>query len=536
MTGPAPHVYPKNKWQIAMAVTIGTLMGTIDTSIINVAMPHLRGTLSATVEEITWVSTGYVVASVIVMPLTAWLGSRFGRKRIYMAGLALFLLGSLLCGMARSLWPLVFFRILQGLGAGALQPTEQAILRETFPLEEQGRAMALYGFAIMLGPAIGPTLGGWIVDNYSWPWIFFINVPVGIAGLFWVWRVVEDPPYLERSKGRVDWWGLGLLVVGLAALQTLLEQGERDGWFESRANVAYAMIATAAVVMFIVQELTAREPVVDLRVLRERTFATGTVIGAVLGAVLFSSVFLLPIYMQELLRFDAMQSGLALLPRSIAMLITIPIVGQIYNRTSPRLVVIFGLVLGALSCFQMSRFTLQTSTAQILLPQVIQGVGLACIFIPLQTVALANVERRQMSAATGVSNLIRQLGGSFGVAIFASLLGRFTKRAQSLIAEHVSATDPNVLARLAAIKQMLVARGVDGGAAEAQAFKITGMQVAGQAAMISFERTFFILGLLFFASIPLVFLLDEGKVREARRAAQAGKKQSDHGDHLAVEI
>ena len=257
-----PPVYPKNKWLIAIAVTFGTLMGTIDTSIVNVALPHLRGTLSATVEEITWVSTGYVVASVIIMPLTAWLGARFGRKRIYMAGLILFLIGSIFCGTARTLPVLVFFRILQGLGAGALQPTEQAILRETFPPHEQGMAMGLYGFAIVLGPALGPTLGGWIVDNYSWPWIFYINIPVGLLGLFMVWRVVHDPPYLVRVKGDVDYMGLSLLVLGLAALQTLLEKGEQNDWFASKLNVAYACVATCALVMFVVHELTTAKPIV----------------------------------------------------------------------------------------------------------------------------------------------------------------------------------------------------------------------------------------------------------------------------------
>jgi DHA2 family multidrug resistance protein len=281
----------------------------------------------------------------------------------------------------------------------------------------------------------------------------------------------------------------------------------------------------------VVHELTTREPVVDLRVLRDRTFSSGTVIGAVLGAVLFSSVFLLPIYMQELLRFDAMQSGLALLPRSIAMLFTIPIVGQIYNRTSPRAVIAFGLFLGGLSCVQMSQFTLDTSRAQILLPQVVQGVGLACIFIPLSTVALAKIDRRKMSAATGLNNLIRQLGGSFGVAIFASLLGRFGTRAKVALASHVTLSDPVVYQRMAQMKAMFMSRGMDQAAAQAQAVKLLGMQVGGQAAMLSFERTFFILGLLFFASIPLVWLLDEG-----RSGAAAGAKAGGHEEHIAVEI
>ncbi len=525
----APIVYPKNKWLIAIAVTFGTLMGTIDTSIVNVALPHLRGTLSASVEEITWVSTGYIVAAVIIMPLTAGLGMRFGRKRIYLAGLILFLVGSFFCGAARTLPTLVIFRILQGLGAGALQPTEQAILRETFPPKEQGMAMGLYAFAIMLGPAIGPTLGGYIVDNYSWPWIFYINLPVGALGLFMVWRIVHDPPYFERVKGDVDWTGMALLIIGLGALQTLLEQGEQYNWFESKQNVAYAAIATASLVMFIVWELTVEKPAVNLRVLKNRSLATGTSIGAVLGAVLFSTLFLLPIYMQEFLGYDAMQTGLALMPRSLVMLVTIPIVGAIYNKTSPRLVISIGLTLGAFTCFQMSRFTLTTSSREILIPQMIQGVALSCIFIPLSTVALATIERKRMSDATGLNNLVRQLGGSFGVAIFAALLTRYTVEARAGLVAHVAVGDPNVTQRLAGIQTMLMNHGVDAVTATSRAMRMLDGLVEIQASMLGFDRAFFMAGLVFCVSIPLVILLDDG------RHAGADKK-SGHEEPMAVEI
>ena len=520
--------YPKNKWLIAAAVTFGTLMGTIDTSIVNVALPHLRGTLSASVEEITWVSTGYIVACVIIMPLTAWLGARFGRKRIYMSGLLLFLIGSFFCGAARTLPTLVFFRILQGLGAGALQPTEQAILRETFPPKEQGMAMGLYGFAIMLGPAIGPTLGGYIVDNYSWPWIFYINLPVGVVGLMMVWRVVQDPPYLERVKGGVDWWGLGLLVVGLGALQTLLEQGEQYNWFESKLNVLYAGIAIAAISMFIVFELTVEKPAVNLRVLKNRSLSTGTAIGAVLGAVLFSTLFLLPIYMQEFLGYNAMQTGLALMPRSLVMLVTIPIVGAIYNKTSPRVVITFGLALGAFTCFQMSHFTLTTSHEEILWPQMIQGVALACIFIPLSTVALATIERKRMGDATGLNNLVRQLGGSFGVAIFAALLDRYTIGARVGLIPHVAAGDPDVRSRLAMMQSMFMRGGADAASAYQRAVALLDGQVGMQAAMIGFDHAFFMAGLVFCVSIPLVALLDDGRKKGGAHAPEA--------EHMAVEI
>jgi DHA2 family multidrug resistance protein len=494
----------------------------------HVALPHLRGTLSATVEEITWVSTGYIVAAVIIMPLTAWLGMRFGRKRIYMAGLILFLVGSFFCGAARSLTTLVIFRILQGMGAGALQPTEQAILRETFPPKEQGMAMGLYGFAIMLGPAIGPTLGGYIVDNYSWPWIFYINLPVGALGLVMVWRIVHDPPYFERVKGGVDWTGMALLVIGLGALQTLLEQGEQYNWFESKLNVAYAAVAVSSLVMFVVWELTVEKPAVNLRVLKNRSLATGTAIGAVLGAVLFSTLFLLPIYMQEFLGYDAMQTGLALMPRSLVMLVTIPIVGALYNKTSPRMVISFGLALGAFTCFQMSRFTLLTSNQEILIPQMIQGVALACIFIPLSTVALATIDRKRMSDATGLNNLVRQLGGSFGVAIFAALLTRYTVDARVGLVAHVPVGDPNVMQRLQGMQTMLMSHGLDAVTARARAIGMLDGLVEIQSSMLGFDRAFFMAGLVFAVSVPLVILLDDG-----RRHAAA---KTGHEEPMVVEI
>jgi MFS transporter, DHA2 family, multidrug resistance protein len=526
-TMPALAAQPakRNKWVIAAAVTFGTLMGTIDTSIVNVALPQLRGTLSVTVQEVTWISTGYVVASVIVMPITAWLGSRFGRKKIYLAGLVLFLLGSFLCGSARSLVPLVVFRIMQGLGAGALQPTEQAILRETFPPHEQGMAMGLYAFAIMIGPAIGPTLGGYIVDNYSWPWIFYINLPVGVLGLFMVWRFVEDPPYLERTTGKVDWWGLGLLVVGLASLQTLLEQGEQDSWFESNKNVAFACIALASLVMFVVHELYEQQPIVNLRVLSNRSFATGTGIGAILGAVLFSTLFLLPLYMQEFLRYNAMQTGLALMPRSLTMLVTIPIVGALYNKLSPKAVIAAGLALGGATCIMMSRFTLETSKEEILIPQLLQGVALALIFIPLSTVSLATIEKPRMSAATGLNNLVRQLGGSFGVAIFAALLDRFTHESKAVLVSHVVGTDPNAQSRLLMLRSAMLRDGVDLPTATARAIDLLDKQVTGQAAVLGFEKAFFMGGLLFFVAIPFVLLLDTPDL----------SKKPD-AEHAAVEI
>ena len=298
-------------------MTFGTLMGAIDTSIVAVATPHLRGALGATVEEMTWVTTGFVIATVVVMPLTAFLGRFFGQKRVYLFSLCLFVLGSALCGLARSLPMMVVFRALQGLGAGALQPTEQAILRQTFPPEEQGMAMALFGLAVVVGPAVGPTLGGYIIDNMSWPWIFYINLPVGLLGIFMVTRFVHEPEDIRRAnldraaeqRKNLDWLGIVLMTVGLASLQYVLEEGSRNDWFSSMPVAVCTFLAFFVLAAFVIRELTAPVPAVDLSLFKDRVFLSGTLIGAMMFAILMSITFLLPVFMQELLGFTATQSG-----------------------------------------------------------------------------------------------------------------------------------------------------------------------------------------------------------------------------------
>ena len=337
-----PARAPVNKWVVAMSVSFGTLMGAIDASIVNVAIPHLQGALGATITEITWVTTGFTIANVVVMPLTAFLASLFGQKRVYMSCLGLFLVGSVFCGTARSLTALVLFRAIQGLGAGALQPTEQAILRQTFPLKEQGMAMALFGMAVMIGPAVGPTLGGYIVDNFSWPWIFFINVPVGLFGLTMVWRFVHEPEDIkaanraraEAQKKNMDWVGIALLSVGVAMLQYVLEEGNRDDWFDSSLISAFTVISIILLAAFVIRELTATVPAVRLRLFKDKVFLSGTLISGVMFSVMLANMFLLPVFMQELLGYSATESGLALMPRVLAMMVVIPFVGRLSTTSS----------------------------------------------------------------------------------------------------------------------------------------------------------------------------------------------------------
>jgi MFS transporter, DHA2 family, multidrug resistance protein len=529
----APARPPVNKWLVTLSVTFGTLMGAIDTSIVAVATPHLRGALNSTVEEMTWVTTGFVIATVVVMPLTAFLGRLFGQKRVYLFSLVLFVIGSALCGLARSLPMMVAFRALQGLGAGALQPTEQAILRQTFPPEEQGMAMALFGLAVVVGPAVGPTLGGYIIDNYSWPWIFFINLPVGVLALFMVTRFVHEPDDIRRAnieaakrqRGNIDWSGIGLMAIGLATLQYVLEEGSRNDWFDSRAITVCAFVAAFVLAAFVIRELTAKFPAVDLRLFKDSTFLSGTLIGAMMFAILMSITFLLPVFMQELLGFTATQSGEALMPRALAMMVGIPIVGRLYNKVQPRILVLIGISLVALSTYMMSHYTLDTGARTVVFAIVVQGLGFASLFVPLTAVALSTIPRYRLADATGLNSLLRQIGGSLGLAAFATLLPHFIAAARNGLAAHLPAGRPEVIARFGMIQRGLIAQGYDPSTAQAAAGRVMGGMVMRQATVLGFERMFMLAGIAFLFILPLVLFLKGPKFNKAPGAARAPKPE-----------
>jgi len=504
-----------NKWLVTLSVTFGTLMGTIDASIVNVALPHIRGSVGATLMEITWITTGFVVANVIVMPLTGFLSRQFGQKRVYLTSLLVFLAGSALCGTAHSLTALVVFRVIQGIGAGALQPTEQAILRQTFPPEEQGMAMALFGMAVVLGPAVGPTLGGWIVDSYSWEWIFFINLPVGALGFLMVTTFVHEDEEVRaanhalaaRQRKQLDWLGIVLLSVGLAMVQYVLEEGNRDDWFESRAITASLAAGLVALAAFTLRELTAPAPAVDLRLFRDKAFLSANLVGAVQFAMLMANMFLLPVFMQEMLGFSAIQSGETLLPRALVMLVMNPVVGKLYGRISARAMVAFGVVTVSLGSFMMSGFTLQTGTAQIVAAVMVQGVGFSFLFIPLTTAALARIPKHKLPDATGLQSLLRQMGGSIGLAVFATMLTRYGSHARASLATHVTDLRPEVAQRLDQIARGMVSHGLDAASAKLGAYKALAGIVTGQAMTLAFSHVFFLAGLVFLCVLPLLYFL-----------------------------
>ena len=482
-------------------------MSVLDASIVNVALPHMSGTLGATLQEITWVATGYLLSNVLIMPIIALLSARFGRKHFYMASVFAFTLASMACGAARDLEWMVVFRAIQGLGGGAMITVAQAILRETFPVEEQGLAMGIFGMGVVVAPAVGPTLGGWLTDQYSWPWIFYVNVPIGIVNLLLVQRYIFDPPYFVREKGRIDWSGLLLMAVGLGALQLMLEKGEEKDWFQSSLIAWLAVVAAIGLALFVWRELKAARPAVDLRILKNVPFASGTVLGGVLGMGLFGTLFLLPMFLQNLLGFPALKSGVAMLPRSLASAVVGPIGGRLYNRLGPRLLVAMGLLLNAWGFWQFSHLTSQVGAWDIFWPQVWQGAGMGLLFVAIATAALATIPRPRMTAATGLYNVVRQVSASIGIALAATEIDWGTHRFHTMLAQYVTIYDEATRRALSGITAALVQAGSDPGTAGLRAVAILDGRVTRQAVVLSYNHLFELAALLFLLSVPLVFLL-----------------------------
>jgi len=497
-------------WVIALTVMLATFMEVLDSSVANVALPHIAGSLSATVDESTWVLTSYLVSNAIVLPLSGWFSALFGRKRFYMACVALFTLSSMLCGFAPSLAMLIVFRILQGIGGGALQPISQAILVESFPRHKQGMAMAVYGMGVVLAPVIGPTLGGWITDNYTWRWIFLINIPVGALSLTLTSMLISDPPYLVRKAFRglkVDYCGLGLLSLGLASLEILLDDGQKNDWFSSNFILAAGLIAALALIAVVVWEWRHKDPVVDFRMLRDRNFMLSTVTMFLLGFVLYGSTMLLPVFLQTLLGYTAMRSGLVLSPGGLAIVIGMPLVGFLLSKIEARWLVIFGLCVSALGLFQMAGFDLQVDYHTAMMARIVQSAGLAFLFVPINTMAFATVAKEKMGSATGLINLARNIGGSSGIATATTILARRAQFHQHRLVGHLTPFDPGYSQALAAAAHALAAQGASAVTAMAQARSMIYGMLQRQSMMQAFVDSFWVLGVVFLAVIPLMFFV-----------------------------
>src|ERR1700682_1478825 len=451
MNGAAEWRPAVNPWIIALTVTLATFMEVLDTSIANVALPHIAGSLSAGQDESTWVLTSYLVSNAIVLPLSGWLSSIIGRKHFYMGCVALFTISSFLCGLAPNLPMLIVFRILQGAGGGGLQPSEQAILADTFAPPKRGMAFAVYGIAVVMAPAIGPTLGGWITDNFTWRWIFFINIPVGIISLLLTSRLIQDPPYFHRRKIKethIDYIGLSFVALGLGAMQVVLDKGQRDDWFESHFIVVLSLIAAAALTFVIFWEWRHKDPIIDLHLFRDRTFGISNLLMFMLGFALLGSTLLLPLFMQTMLGYTAQQAGLALMPGGFAIMLLLPLVGFLLSRYSPRWLLVFGLVVLSASLFHMTTFNLQIDFRTTAIARMLQAVGMAFLFVPINTAAYAFLPREKNNAASGLMNLVRNIGGSVGISIVTTMLDRRQQYHLSRMSSHLSAGSPQVQSML----------------------------------------------------------------------------------------
>ncbi|MDH4065692.1 MAG: DHA2 family efflux MFS transporter permease subunit [Acidobacteriota bacterium] len=508
-----------NPWIVAIAVMFATFMEVLDTTVVNVSLPHIAGNLSATIDESTWVLTSYLVANAIVLPLTGWLARTFGRKRLLMASVTGFTLSSLLCGLAPNLPLLVLFRLLQGATGGAMQPLSQAVLLEAFPPHERGKAMGFWGLGIVVAPILGPVLGGWLTDTYSWRWVFYINLPVGIASLVMTRLYVFDPPYLRQERTRVDYWGIGLLALWVGCLQLTLDLGQQRDWFSSPLITTLVVLSGGGVVAFLVRELMTDDPVIDLRVFKLRSYATGVFLMTSLGFVLYGSLVLLPIMLQTLLGYPSFQAGIAMAPRGLGSLVGMPTVGLLIGRLDPRKMVAGGLVLGAVTLFWLGQLNLNAGYWDVFWPQLLQGVGLSMIFVPLTTISMDPVPRERMGNATSLFNLMRNLGGSIGIAVSGTLLARKQQVYFNTLGEHVDGFSPASRDTLEGLRQSMIASGTDPLTATQRAYAMIAGLVQRQAAMLSFVDVFRLLGVVFLCLLPLILLMRRPQTRAPASAA-----------------
>jgi DHA2 family multidrug resistance protein len=493
-----------------MTVMLATFMEVLDTSVANVALPHIAGSLSASTDESTWMLTSYLVANAIVLPMGGWFSMLLGRKRFYMICVALFTVSSFLCGIAPSLGALIFFRVLQGLGGGALQPVSQAILVESFPREKQGMAMAVYGMGVVVAPVIGPTLGGWITDNYTWRWIFLINIPVGILSLVLTSILIFDPPYLKRrawGSFKLDYAGFGLLALGLGALEVVLDEGQKEDWFSSHFIVIFSAITVICLIGVVVWELRQKEPIIDFRILKDRNYTLATLSMLVLGFVLYASTALMPLFLQSLLGYTAMMSGLVLSPGGLVMVFCLPAVGILVRKVQPRWLVIFGVTVASLGLFRMARFDLQIDYATAAFARMTQSLGLAFLFVPISATAFAFIPRERTSYATGLFNLARNIGGSSGIATATTMLARRAQFHQSVLVAHLTPFDWRYREALTGAAATLRTAGSSAYDSGLQAQGMIYGTMVRQANMLAFADAFWVMGALFLLVIPLMFLI-----------------------------
>ncbi|HYB89596.1 MAG TPA: DHA2 family efflux MFS transporter permease subunit [Candidatus Binataceae bacterium] len=501
-----------NKWAVALTVTMATFMEILDTSIANVALPNIAGGLSAGVDESTWVLTSYLVSNAIVLPVSGWVIGWTGRKRFYMACVAIFTISSFLCGLAPTLGTLVLLRVIQGAGGGGLQPSEQSILADTFEPAERAMAFSIYGMAVVLAPAIGPTLGGYITDHFNWRWIFFINVPVGILSLLFSYRVVEDPPYLKEEMKRfasagIDYVGLGLVAVGLGFLQVMLDKGQREDWFQSPFIITATVISAVALIAFVIWELGQEQPVADLRLFRNRTYVASNIAMFVVGIALYGTTVLLPQYVELLLGYSAQQSGMVLTPGGFTIMILMPIVGLLMARVDARMLIAFGFIVMALALYHMTSLNLQTDYRTAMMYRVYQSAGLAFLFMPISMMAYVGLPQEKNNMVAGMVNLARNIGGSVGISMVETVIGRRSQFHQDVLSTHISAYEPAARSATRDLGVLLFHSGIGRPAMLGQGVGRIYGSVLKQATALAFVDAVWLTAVLCACMVPLVFLM-----------------------------
>jgi MFS transporter, DHA2 family, multidrug resistance protein len=512
---PAP-----NKWLITVAVMFGAFVAVMDISVVNVSLPHMMGSFGEDLSSITWVATSYSIAEIILVTMAGWWSTLIGRKRLYLASFALFTVGSILCGTAVTFPQMLVYRVIQGIGGGALIPVSQAILRETFPREEQGMAMALWAMGVVLAPAIGPILGGWLTDRYGWPWIFYINVPVAIAGIFMVTTFVHDPPYLRRGLSKIDWVGIALLAVALTTMQIVLERGQQENWFDSNYIRLGTAVCAISFIALLFWELRSNQPVVNFRILRDLPLSLGSFMGIVFGIALFGTTFILPQFTQQLLGYPAFEAGLILAPRAVMLLICMPIVGRLYRHLDAKVLVIFGTLVVCWSYYGLSRLSLAAGFWNLVPTLVIMGIGMPFMFVTLTTISLSTIPKADMTEASSLYTLARRIGGNIGYALVATLVARGEQIHRVQMVSHITPTNPNLADFQRRAADLLGSTGLNPEAMQHAGHALLNGMINRQAAMMAYNDVSWVLGLLFLATLPLALLLPSRKNIAHRQALQ----------------
>jgi DHA2 family multidrug resistance protein len=503
MTEAVPQV---NRWIVSLSVVFATFMEVLDTTVVNVSLPHIAGSMSSTVEEGTWTLTSYLVANAIILPMTGWLARQFGRKRLLLAAIIGFTSASFMCGLAPNLATLIIFRVIQGAAGGTMQPLSQAIMLEAFPPEDRGKAMAFWALCIVTAPILGPVIGGWLTDAYSWRWVFYINIPVGIISFVMTKTFVFDPSYLRRQSQKIDYWGIGMLAVGMGALQIMLDKGQQEDWFSSNMITILAIIAAVLLIAFIFYEIYAKNPILDLQVFRDRSYAIGVLMMTTVGFVLYGSLVLLPIILQTLLGYPALQSGIAMAPRGIGSLIFMPIIGLIIGRVGARKIMATGIVLCACSLFWFGFLNLDAGYWDFFWPQFIQGMSMSMLFIPLTTISMNAIRKEDMGNATSIFNLMRNIGGSIGIATAATMLERNRQVHTNILGTHITAYSQQTQQMMSQFRSAMMASGSDAVTATQKAQAMLFGMVQRQATMLSFLDLMRAFGGFFILLLPLILL------------------------------